>query len=302
MKDDFKTDDFLAKWANDELSASDKKAFEQTEDFKYYRAILEGTEVLEVPSYDKEKVFERITQNKVKNGKVIQLFPKWALGIAASLVVLLGLWFTFNDSGIKHNTGFGEQLTIKLPDNSEAVLNAKSSLAYNNKDWKNNRTILLVGQAYFKVKKGSSFTVNTKAGIVEVLGTKFSVQDDATIFEVICYEGKVKITSDQITKTIVKGEAIRIIEKNLETWSVTGQDPIWLTDRSSFKNTPLKQVLKALEKQYGKRIDATNIDENKRFTGSFTHDNLEVALRTICESMEINFTFKDENTIVLVSK
>lgn len=298
----FDSENFLARWANNELTITEKQAFEQSEDYMYYQAILEGTDILEVPAYDKENAFEKIKQQKFEDSKVISLFPKWAVGIAASLVALLGLWFAFNNNATTFKTNFGEQLAVLLPDNSEVILNAQSKLEYSEKNWAKERTLSLEGQAYFKVKKGSSFTVNTKAGKVEVLGTKFSVQDDATIFEVICYEGKVKITSDQITKTIVKGEAIRIIDKNLETWSIIEQDPIWLTDRSSFKNVPLKQVLKALEKQYGKRIDATAIDENQRFTGSFTHDNLDVALRTVCESMEINFTFKDENTIVFVNK
>ena len=302
MKKDFNTDDFLAKWASDELSAADKETFEKSEDYKYYKVILEGTDVLEVPPYDKEKVFEGITNTKAEKTKVVPLFPKWTLSVAASLVVLLGLWFAFNTGNTKHKTDFGEQLTLKLPDNSEVILNARSSISYNKKDWKNKRTLSLVGHAYFKVEKGSSFTVETNTGQVQVLGTKFSVHDDDSIFEVICFEGMVSVKSDEVVKTITNGEAIRVIEENWEGWNTKDEFPGWLQSRSTFKNAPLQRVITAIEKQYNVSIDATAIAEDQRFTGSFTHDDLEVALRTICESMEIKFIFKDENTIVLVDK
>lgn len=302
MRKDFESDDFLAKWANDTLSAADKDRFEKSEEFKYYKSILEGTDVLEVPEYDKQKLFDTITKNKAAAGKVVPLFPKWAIGIAASLVILMGLWFAFDGSVTKHQTDFGEQLTLKLPDNSEVILNAKSSVTYNKKEWGNNRSLSLKGQAYFKVKKGSSFQVNTSSGVVKVLGTKFSVQDDGDIFEVLCFEGKVRVTKDNLDKTLTAGDAVRVLDIDWETWYISDKNPAWLQSRSVFKNAPLKQVLTAIERQYGKTINATDIDINKRFTGSFTHDNLEIALRTVCESMEIEYLLKDDKIILLVSK
>ena len=78
------------------------------------------------------------------------------------------------------------------------------------------------------------------------------------------------------------------------------QAPSWVQDESTFSNAPLKQVIKALEKQYNIVINAKNVDGDMRFTGSFTHTNVKIALRTVFESLEIKFAFKDEKTIDLV--
>jgi len=47
--------------------------------------------------------------------------------------------------------------------------------------------------------------------------------------------------------------------------------------------------------------DQVEID-NLRFTGSFTHDDLDTALQTVFDAMEINFIFNDNITVDLVVK
>jgi len=62
------------------------------------------------------------------------------------------------------------------------VLNSKSTISFNKTDWKNNRQLTLDGEAYFKVEKGSTFTVNTNNGSVTVLGTQFNVNSTRRFF------------------------------------------------------------------------------------------------------------------------
>lgn len=299
MEKNYETDDFLAKWASGELSEVEKEAFKKTEDFKYYQAILEGTEVLEVPPYSNEKLFKGVQEKILEEPKVISLIPKWAYAVAASVALLIGYVFFINNT-VDYETGFGEQLAITLPDNSEVILNAKSQLEYKKRSWgTEDRTVFLSGEAYFKVEKGSRFSVESAKGTVSVLGTQFTVNSTQNTFEVICFEGKVRVERREESEIITKGEALRWAGSAFESFSLADVTPTWLQEESGFTNAPLNQVIKALENQYAVSIDQQNIDVTLRFTGSFTHGNLETALRTVFESMDITFTFEDKSHIVL---
>ena len=302
MEENYNTDDFLAKWAGGELSEVEKEAFRKTEDYKYYQAILEGTDILEVPKYDKEKLFEKVQKTKLDEPKVVPLFPKWIYGLAASVAILIGVFFFLNNS-IDYETGHGETLVVALPDNSEVILNSKSKLSYKKRNWGvDNRRVSLSGEAFFKVEKGAEFLVETKKGKVKVLGTQFTVNSYAQVFEVICFEGKVKAESQNHTEILTKGKAVRLVNNAFEPFTIGDTNPTWLQNESSFSNAPLTQVIKTLENQFNVIINGETIDTNQRFTGSFTHNNLETALRTVFESMDITFTFENENTIELSKK
>lgn len=293
--------DFLAKWVAGHLSEAEKSTFEKTKEFQAYKAILKGTDLLDVPKLDKESFFEKLQQQKKVNpkGKLINMVPKWWYGAAASVVLLLGYLFFFNKT-ISYSTDFGEQLAISLPDDTEVILNAKSALSYNKKEWENKRILNLQGEAYFKVTKGATFTVETANGIVEVLGTQFTVNTEASIFEVICYEGKVKVIHKDTEKVLTQGVALRLIENKLEDWKSDNSEPTWLQQNSTFTNTPLLQVVRALEKQYNISINTAKIDAKRiRYTGGFTHNNLNKALQSVFVPLKIKFTFIQKNRIVL---
>jgi len=294
--------DFLAKWAAGQLSETEKAAFEKTKEYQAYKAILKGTDLLDVPKLDKEAFFKKLQQQKKNKpkGKLITILHKWSYGVAASVILLIGYFFFFNNT-IRYSTGFGEQLAITLPDNSEVMLNAKSTLSYNKKEWGNKRTLNLEGEAYFRVAKGEIFTVETTNGNVEVLGTQFAVNTEEIIFEVICYEGKVKVTNKEVSKILTQGKAVRLIKNQFEDWESSALKPTWLQQqKSTFTNAPLVQVIKALEKQYNISIDASKIDINRlRYTGGFTHNNINKALQSVFVPLKIKSTFVQKNRIVL---
>ncbi|WP_062054669.1 FecR family protein [Aquimarina longa] len=302
MEDLNNTDDFLAKWASGELSEQEMNTFRQSKDYILYETILEGTKLLDVPKVDNERLFERIHEDVIKNKKVIPMIPKWLYAVAASIALIIGSTFFFNQN-TTYQSGFGEQLTIILPDGSETILNAKSKLYYKKSNWKNSeRTVFLEGEAFFKVKKGSTFSVKSKDRTVSVLGTQFNVNANHDFFEVICYEGKVKVANTTISKIITKGEAVRNINSSFEEWKLNDTVPSWTIGESSFTNTPLEQVITALENQYQITINSQYIDTNQRYSGGFTHTNLKNALQTIFDAMNIKFNFTDKNTIELSVK
>src|SRR5690606_37726091 len=110
---------------------------------------------------------------------------RWNWGIAASLLLLFGIFFYqtgmpefLQKQNEIYRTGFGERLEITLNDGSVVTLNANSVLMWDVK-WENSgsRTALLEGEAFFEVKNrdGLPFSVETTDVAVLVRGTSFNV-------------------------------------------------------------------------------------------------------------------------------
>tara|TARA_R110000787_G_scaffold59922_8_gene135853 strand:+ start:18674 stop:19591 length:918 start_codon:yes stop_codon:yes gene_type:complete len=291
---------FLAKWLDGTISDTKLKDLVSEEDFIAYKKLKNGLDVLEelerpvAPSFT---IVKNSIDQKRKDIKMRQSF-KWGISIAASILVIFGLFFAFNSQEISYETSYAEQKTINLPDGSEVVLNAKSVINFTEKDWETNRSIKLNGEAFFKVKKGSTFTVQTSNGQVTVLGTQFNVKDTDAFFEVVCYEGKVSVTNNKKEYILSPGNSVRkIIGYDSKKYDSEKRFPSWLKGESSFVSVPLKYVILELEKQYNLEIDANKIDDSIIFTGSFSNKDLKLALASVFKTMNIKY-MKEENGIL----
>jgi len=294
---------FLARWISGELSPEELNEFEKSQDYPVLKRINDASQRLESPKFDEQALFDRLKNNRTSpvkvDKKVIKLIPNWAYAVAASVIIALALFYTLN-AETQFNTGFGEQLAVVLPDNSKAQLNANSELDFKSRNWKNNRMLNLKGEAFFDVQKGQSFKVLTDEGVVEVLGTEFNVISRANYFEVRCQEGKVKVTSLKTNGEIIllPGKAIRIVNNKSEKWDYNINEPNWLMGESTFQNTPISQVIIALENQFEITFDTSNVNLSDRFTGGFTHKDLNLALKTVMIPMDISYSV-DNNKIIL---
>ncbi len=304
MKKNYSKDTFLARWMDKTLSPEEEEAFQKTPESKEYKRIIAAMAKFEKPEFQKQELFQKIKNDtsNISETKVKRLVPYWVYAVASVFVVLFGISYFWNTTTV-YNTNYGEHLTVALPDGSKVFLNAKSILEFNEDNWQEDRNVHLTGEAFFEVSKGEKFTVKTNKGTVEVLGTQFNISVNNDYFEVSCHEGKVKTqTTKGIENTLTIGDGIRVINDKIETWKVVDKKPNWITGESSFNRVPLEQVITALEKQFNVVFDKKGIDLKKRFTGSFTHNDLELALKTVFVPMEIKFTFKNENKIILVKE
>ncbi|MDO6676752.1 FecR domain-containing protein [Tenacibaculum sp. 1_MG-2023] len=305
MNINYKDETFLARWIANELSAEELKEFQKTEAYHQFKAIDDASLLLKTPSYNKKEVFNKIMKNIefVKtNKKVVKLIPTWLYGAVASIALLISFLY-FNNSTSNFSTNYGEQLTITLPDNSKAHLSPKSTITYKKQNWNDRRELSLKGKAFFEVKKGESFTVQSNGGNVTVLGTKFTVNTSENYFEVKCYEGKVKVTSKNKEEIILtKGKAYRNYSNSSEKWGFVDVFPSWIKGESSFNNTPLLQVIKALENQFKLKFDASKIDTSQRFTGTFTHEDVDIALQTVFAPMKISYKLAENSSVILTYK
>jgi transmembrane sensor len=230
---------------------------------------------------------KRIAANNAKPVRKIR--PYVYISVAASLMLFFGLYqfFVFSNS---LQTGYGETTALTLADGSMVTLNAQSEVDYPSL-FKYNRQLQLDGEAYFEVQKGSQFTVATALGEVAVLGTKFNVVAQDGFFEVVCFDGRVKVTHNHQSTILTKGKAIRFFKQQQEDWTQnTGREPDWIGGESTFRNTPLQQVIRQFENQYHYKVQYPEQLGNIRFTGSFTHRSLQTALQSICLPLQLQHT------------
>lgn len=295
-------DIYLADWLADKITDDQLKQLVSEDDFSAYQKIRMALHNFNIPEPNMERDFA-IIQQKIQDKKSTatikktrRVIPMWAYPVAASLVLFLGWYQVYFASNVT-STGFGTTKVLALNDNSTVTLNSKSKVSYPNL-FQYNRTIQLEGEAFFKVQKGNKFTVETALGNITVLGTQFNVTAVSDYFEVVCYEGKVKVESKSQSVILTKGESMRVYGDKFENWADTyPAQPNWIDGESTFKNVPVKYVIEKFENQYDVKIKFPENLENSKFTGSFTNSNIETALKTICIPLNLKFSNTNSKTI-----
>ncbi|MFK7781673.1 FecR family protein [Psychroserpens sp.] len=292
----------LKKWLNNELTPAEKREFEQGEDFALNQSIIDTAQQFKASLFSESKSFDSFHQtykSKTSHAKQIDWF-KPLLRIASVVVIALGVYFTFfNSNIIEIETLASQHSTIELPDLSQVTLNAASQITYDPDDWNNNRRLNLKGEAYFKVAKGKTFDVITSKGKVTVVGTEFTVNQRFDYFEVQCFEGIVKVTSGTISKQLLAGNNFRLIDNKLSLDKTTFDSPQWTQNKSVFKALPLKDVIAEIERQYNIKIKVKDVNMKRLFTGGFVHDNIENALLSVTEPMNLGYTIDASNAVLI---
>ncbi|MFD0796725.1 FecR family protein [Maribacter chungangensis] len=292
-------EDYLAKWLNNELTEAELSEFKKSDTYATYLKIKETTATMEAPDFDADEAWKQLeTKRTQEEPKLLTLSPfKSFLRVAAAAVLVLGAAFMYlNSLDTTVSTQYAENKEIVLPDTSEVRLNAASTLSYDDKNWDENRTLSLQGEAFFKVAKGKTFTVTTDQGTVTVLGTQFNVKNRENFFEVTCYEGLVSVLYQGQETKVPAGNSIIAINGNLSKNSAPiNGEPSWLRNESSFQSIPLKYVLAEFERQHNINVDSKGIDANMLFTGTFSNTDTDLALKSISIPLQISFTLEGNN-------
>lgn len=299
-----KREDLIKKWLDNELSSEELKAFNALDDFQELTKLSNSMKAFKAPDYNTSEVFTSIKSTIASSQtKPSTNWAKQLLRIAAIFVISFSIYYYTTTLNTNISTLMAEKTSIELPDASLVNINALTEISYNKKNWNKKRDIKLNGEAYFKVAKGSTFNVETPSGIVSVLGTQFNVKYRKDIFEVICYEGSVNVSFNN-TDTILKpGDSFLLLDGKIITAEKENiKNPSWVNNVSYFKSMPLNYVLNEFERQYDITIESQQIDTKQVYTGSFVHDNMELALKSITLPLNIAFSKKDQSTIVLKSE
>ncbi|MEM1321192.1 MAG: FecR domain-containing protein [Bacteroidota bacterium] len=303
-------DELLHKWINGELSEEELTEFKRRPEYESLRELYQNTENLKAPDFNQEQMLAQVLKAKAAAPPAtalksrVRLFSLLKYGVAASLLIFAG-WMIFANLGseVVIQVAQGERQEGQLPDRSTFVLNAESRLRYQPKVWPEKRHLQLQGEAFFRVEKGSRFTVRTKNGAVEVLGTQFNVWSRGETLEVTCRSGRVAVRSKdaRVMEELTPGKALRLVRGQLQDrWTVPeGQQSNWVEGNSRFEKVPLARVLEELERHFKVRIDRGQVDVQEIVTCNFSHKSLESALATSLKFMEIDYEIRKDSTIYL---
>ncbi len=293
----------IRKWLDNELSKNELEAFKNLDDYKELIRIGEASKRLTTPDYEVDVELQKLDKNlNTSTSKLI--FWKPLLRVAAMIMLLVGIYFTyaFISSNKTLQTDIAQKDSFELPDESFVTLNAVSRVSYSSKSWGKTRSLTLDGEAYFKVKKGKTFNIITSNGTVSVLGTQFNVYSRADSFEVYCYEGSVQVESNGNMVILEAGDRFRESVKipRISTEKVPAA-PSWTRNESIFKNTPFGRVIAEFERQYNAKMEVDHSLKNQLFTGAFTHNDIDLAIRSISLPFNLSYT-KTGNEITLKSE
>ncbi|MBC3845629.1 FecR family protein [Winogradskyella echinorum] len=289
----------VKKWLNNDLSEAEAKSFEALDDANLYNEIIEEAQLYSGNKNAKVAPFNELESLLTTEKKVISInWMKTISSIAAALLVGFAVFSILNKDTIEtFGTEYAQNKIITLPDNSIVNLNQFSQLEYNSSKWDEARTLNLSGEAYFDVEKGKRFDVKTDQGTVSVLGTEFNVVSRDSLFKVTCYEGLVSVNYDNTEIKVPAGtEFVLKAGKSTKT-DIVIAEPYWIKNMSVFDNVIITDVFSELEKRYNIKV-IYNSDVKLYFNGAFEHNNLENALKSVTQPLNLTFKLSEKEVII----
>lgn len=241
----------------------------------YTRNKMKTDNIKIIPKWKKSKddiwneTFANLEDTKVVKKVRYISFLKYAAAAVITLVVA-GTSFAYLYTETE-TAARGTHLAISLPDGSSVNLNAESELKYKPFWWFASRDVKLNGEAYFEVKSGSQFTVESGQNQVKVLGTSFNIFARAEKYSVTCLTGKVEVSANKGTVILNPN-----MQANLSNCKLTVNEKFdasqtigWTQNRFSFIGVPLIDVVEEVERQYDINVTTTS-KLDYLYTGNFS--------------------------------
>lgn len=202
---------------------------------------------------------------------------------------------------------YKETSQVILPDSSVVWLNSGTTLTYNNGYAVGNRDLSVCGEAFFDVRRNNKIplTVTCDELKVKVLGTKFNISaypGDHQIM-VALEAGAVELlhTKNQsFSYQLSPGEIARyhIASKDMTVEKANVTDfTAWKDGLLVFKDTPMKEVIKRLERKFDVNMIVSNpLVFEPAFNATFKDENLDEVLDYIRFSCHIQYKILKDNT------
>lgn len=195
---------------------------------------------------------------------------------------------------IRYKGSDTQVVDVILPDGSSVNLFPKSNLEYCFKN--NKRDVVLVGKAFFEVKRDTlhPFLVQIPDVNVEVLGTSFlidAIQPDWSA--VFVKDGVVKVCAYDQEEILKSNQKVSLIKNNalyrdtiLNTAIFELEQPVISL---SFNRTPLKAVIEEIEKSYNVTIELRNIPEGNMITTAFYENSIDEVMNELSSLCHLKY-------------
>jgi len=202
----------------------------------------------------------------------------------------------------------GEQIQVRLPDQTLVFLNAESSLKFPTSFAHTpKRSVTLAGEGYFEVSKDKQhpFIVQSNQQQIEVLGTTFNINSytDEPNIKTTLLEGSVRVTnlSTKEHLLLTPGQQAVMTEGKLLSKVVETEDIIaWKNGYFMFNNETLASIMKRVSKWYDMEVIYKNSSvKDKIFFGAVSrYGNISELLKVLQATEVASFEIKGRQVIV----
>lgn len=231
-----------------------------------------------------------------------------AVGLLAATIVFFAFSVAFrplapfNMHAGEFVTGPAETATAVLDDGTVVRLAPNSRLSV--PGIPGIREVILEGQAYFAVARMESypFRVRTEAGEATVLGTRFEVLATEDELRLLVMEGRVALEGLEGPIEVGAGE-ISLLREGVGTTPALVEDMepfvAWLKRFIVFQETPLRDAVIELEREYGVPITITDpVLAAETITGWYADRELEDVLTLVCGVLQARCSIEEGRAVV----
>ena len=195
--------------------------------------------------------------------------------------------------------------SLTLADGSRIVLNGGSSLNYPKRFRGAERMVELQGEGFFDIHSDPShpFLVECDDIKIKVTGTKFNLKsygvDRSIVAELISGSIQAIHTTTARVVNVVPGERV-VYNRETKTFEKerfnTSELFDWMHDRYRFHDTPFVEVVKSLERGFGKTfIVECDALKRVRITANFVNvETLEEIMTVLEKATDIRYTISDD--------
>lgn len=241
--------------------------------------------------------------------KVIRLrnYYTW-IGTAAVIIAVMfvvGLGFFTNEKTI--STAKNEHKKVVLPDGSEIMMNERTTLSYNSREFLKNRVVKLIGgEAFFDVQHEEHHPFLIDAGEVNIrdIGTSFNLKMDTAQIVVVVNSGEVALENPDLNNKLFLSENERgTFDRKTKRMTASKNTDInyksWFDQKLSFTQTPLSEVADHLYSAFGTVIIFQDPElKNRKLTAYFNHQSEDQIMEIITATLQLQVKKKGRNFVL----
>lgn len=260
-----------------------------------------------------EKVYNKVGVSAGTKKQYQLFFWRYAAAIALLIITVGTFWLTKSTykektvAMVEQYIPDGKTCELELPDGSRVHVNSGTLLLYPDAFKGDTRTVYLIGEADFKVKKNPDkpFIVRSANMSVTALGTEFNVAaypEDSEIVATLI-QGKIKVGYKQSNDSYIlkpgqqivynrKNAQSKVADANLE--DVTA----WQRGQIVFRGSTMKEILLTLERRFDITFQYnTNLFTNDKYNFSFSKNADIGEVMEVMKEVTGKFTYKIDKNI-----
>lgn len=260
-------------------------------------------------------VYDKIGETTVTK-KQYKLFP-WkyiAAAVAIFAVTVSGtFWLTkhvFKEEAVAMIEQYipdGKTHNIELPDGSQVHVNSGTFLLYPDAFKGDTRTVYLIGEADFKVKKDPKkpFIVRSGSMSVTALGTEFNVSaypEDPEIVATLLH-GKVRVNCELPNDSYILNPGQQVIYNRKTSQSKMADANLedvtaWQRGQIVFRGSTIEEILLTLERRFDITFQYnTNLFTDDKYNFSFGKNTDIEEVMEVMKEVTGKFTYKIDGSI-----